>query len=148
VAVPTTLDTLPIGKAEVRRKGKGIALLAFGALVPAAEQVGAELGLTVVNMRFVKPLDSRLLLERIEAAPWVVTVEENALQTGFGSAVLEAVHDARIGTGPIVRLGLPDRFVEHGERGELLAELGLDATGIAQTCRALAGVMPANGTCP
>jgi 1-deoxy-D-xylulose-5-phosphate synthase len=121
----------------------------LGGAVDAARRLREEgLDVGVINARFVKPLDSRLLLERIEAAPWVVTVEENALQTGFGSAVLEAVHDARIGTGPIVRLGLPDRFVEHGERGELLAELGLDATGIAQTCRALAGVMPANGTCP
>ena len=84
------------------------------------------------------------LVERIEAAPWTVTVEENALQTGFGSAVLEAVCDARAATesapplGPIVRLGLPDRFVEHGERGDLLADLGLDAAGIAATCRRLA----------
>jgi 1-deoxy-D-xylulose-5-phosphate synthase len=128
-------------------------IVACGTLLGGADDAARRLreeGLDVgvINARFVKPLDSRLLLERIEAAPWVVTVEENALQTGFGSAVLEAVHDARIGTGPIVRLGLPDRFVEHGERGELLAELGLDATGIAQTCRALAGVMPANGTCP
>ncbi len=121
----------------------------LGGAVDAARRLREEgLDVGVINARFVKPLDSRLLLERIEAAPWVVTVEENALQTGFGSAVLEAVHDARIVTGPIVRLGLPDRFVEHGERGELLAELRLDATGIAQTCRALAGVMPANGTCP
>jgi 1-deoxy-D-xylulose-5-phosphate synthase len=97
---------------------------------------GLEVG--VVNARFVKPLDTTGLLERIEAAPWVVTLEENALPTGFGSAVLEAVNDARIACGPIVRLGLPDRFVEHGERGELLADLGLDAAGIAATCRGLA----------
>ena len=97
-----------------------------------------------------EPLDTSLLVERCEAAPWVVTVEENALPTGFGSAVLEAVNDACGMTdpasgeawsagGPIVRLGLPDRFVEHGERGELLAALGLDAAGIAATCRRLAG---------
>jgi 1-deoxy-D-xylulose-5-phosphate synthase len=97
---------------------------------------GLEVG--VVNARFVKPLDGRLL-EKIEAAPWVVTVEENALPTGFGSAILEAVSDARIASGPIVRLGLPDRFVEHGERGELLADLGLDANGIAATCLGLSG---------
>ena len=93
--------------------------------------------------RSVKPLDTQLLIPRIEAAPWVVTVEENALQTGFGSAVLEAVNDAHATTGmpavPIVRLGLPDRFIEHGERSELLADLGLDAAGIAATCRRLAG---------
>jgi 1-deoxy-D-xylulose-5-phosphate synthase len=71
-----------------------------------------------------------------------VTLEENALQTGFGSAVLEAVNDAGIHAGPIVRLGLPDRFVEHGERAELLADLGLDASGIAAACRRLAGRDP------
>ena len=112
----------------------------LGAALEAARQLrdeGLEVG--VVNARFVKPLDTRLLLERIEAAPWVVTVEENALPTGFGSAVLEAVNDARLSCGPIVRLGLPDRFVEHGERGELLADLGLDAAGIAKACRSLAG---------
>jgi 1-deoxy-D-xylulose-5-phosphate synthase len=112
----------------------------LGAALEAARQLrdeGLEVG--VVNARFVKPLDTRLLLEKIEAAPWVVTVEENALPTGFGSAVLEAVNDARLTCGPIVRLGLPDRFVEHGERGELLADLGLDAAGIAKACRSLAG---------
>ena len=95
----------------------------------------------VVNARFVKPLDARLPAW-IEAAPWVVTVEENALQTGFGSAVLEAVNDAGSHAGhagPLKRLGIPDRFVEHGERGELLADLGLDAAGIAAACRQLAG---------
>ena len=111
----------------------------LGAALDAAKQLRDEgLDVGVVNARFVKPLDTQGLLERIEAAPWVVTVEENALPTGFGSAVLEAVSDARIACGPIVRLGLPDRFVEHGERGELLADLGLDATGIATTCRGLA----------
>ena len=111
----------------------------LGAALEAARTLreeGLEVG--VVNARFVKPLDTTGLLERIEAAPWVVTLEENALPTGFGSAVLEAVNDARIACGPIVRLGLPDRFVEHGERGELLADLGLDAAGIAATCRGLA----------
>jgi 1-deoxy-D-xylulose-5-phosphate synthase len=71
-----------------------------------------------------------------------VTLEENALPTGFGSAILEAVNDAGIHAGPIVRLGLPDRFVEHGERAELLADLGLDAAGIAATCRRLSGRDP------
>jgi 1-deoxy-D-xylulose-5-phosphate synthase len=88
----------------------------------------------------------------MEAAPWTVTLEENALPTGFGSAVLEMLSDAQTAAlesgdprptcGPIVRLGLPDRFVEHGERGELLATLGLDAAGIAATCRRLAGREP------
>ena len=131
------------GRSEPLVEGADGLILACGTLLGAAldaakrlRDEGLEVG--VINARFVKPLDTRGILERIEAAPWVVTVEENALPTGFGSAVLEAVSDARLACGPIVRLGLPDRFVEHGERGELLAELGLDAAGIASTCRGLA----------
>jgi len=131
------------GRCEPLVEGGDGLILACGTLLGAAleagrllREEGLEIG--VVNARFVKPLDTKALLERIEAAPWVVTVEENALPTGFGSAVLEAVSDARMQAGPIVRLGLPDRFVEHGERGELLADLGLDAAGIAATCRSLA----------
>jgi 1-deoxy-D-xylulose-5-phosphate synthase len=111
----------------------------LGEALKAAQQLHREgLEVTVINARFVKPLDPAIV-ERIESAPWTVTLEENALQTGFGSAVLEAVNDAGVHVGPIVRLGLPDRFVEHGERAELFADLGLDATGIAATCRRLAG---------
>ena len=122
-------------------------MIACGTLLGEAIKAAATLrdeglDLTVINARFVKPLDTTLLLERIETAPWTVTIEENALPTGFGSAVLEMVCDAQVAAGPIVRLGLPDRFVEHGERGELLAELGLDAAGIAATCRRLAGRDP------
>jgi 1-deoxy-D-xylulose-5-phosphate synthase len=131
------------GRGEPLVEGADGLILACGTLLGAAldaakrlRDEGLEVG--VINARFVKPLDTQGILERIEAAPWVVTVEENALPTGFGSAVLEAVSDARLACGPIVRLGLPDRFVEHGERGELLAELGLDAAGIASTCRGLA----------
>ena len=129
VAVPTTLETLPIGKAEVRRKGKGIALLAFGALVPAAEQVGAELGLTVVNMRFVKPLDRELLLELAATHEGFVTLEDNVVMGGAGSAVLELFAQEGV-MKPTLLLGLPDRFQEHAAREELLAEAGLDATSI------------------
>jgi len=140
------------GCAEPLVDGHDGLIVACGTLLGAAldaarllREEGLEVG--VINARFVKPLDTRILLERIEAAPWVVTVEENALPTGFGSAVLEAVNEARIPCGPIVRLGLPDRFVEHGERGELLADLGLDAAGIAKTCRALASEAPSNVPC-
>ena len=131
------------GRSEPLVDGADGLILACGTLLGAALDAAKHLrdeGLevSVINARFVKPLDTQGILERIEAAPWVVTVEENALPTGFGSAVLEAVSDARLACGPIVRLGLPDRFVEHGERGELLAELGLDAAGIASTCRGLA----------
>jgi len=134
------------GRAEMMVEGHDGLIVACGTLLGGALEAAARLreaGLEVgvVNARFVKPLDRRLP-EWIESAPWVVTVEENALQTGFGSAVLEAVNDAGIQAGPIRRLGLPDRFVEHGERGELLADLGLDPAGIAAACRALSGRTP------
>jgi 1-deoxy-D-xylulose-5-phosphate synthase len=142
--IPGVRLPITLGKAESLRQGSDGLVIACGTLLGAAQAAverlqGEGLDIGLINARFVKPLDTTLLLERIEAAPWVVTLEENALPTGFGSAVLEAVHDASIVSGPIVRLGLPDRFVEHGERGELLADLGLDATGIAATCRTLAG---------
>ena len=138
---------LELGRAELITEGGDGLVIACGTLLGEALKAAATLReegleLAVVNARFVKPLDSTLLLERIEAAPWTITVEENALPTGFGSAVLELVSDAQMAAGPIVRLGLPDRFVEHGERGELLAELGLDAAGIAAACRRLAGRDP------
>ncbi len=138
---------LTMGSSETLAEGSDGLLIACGTLL--GEAIGAAamlreegLDLTVVNARFVKPLDDKLK-DRIEAAPWTVTIEENTLPTGFGSGVLELVSDAGIHHGPIRRLGLPDRFVEHGERGELLASLGLDAAGIANTCRQLAGRNPA-----
>ncbi len=132
-----------LGRSETMRRGRDGLIVAcgtlLGAALAAATRLAAEgLEVGVINARFVKPLDPAIL-EAIEAAPWTVTVEENALPTGFGSAVLEAANDARLAAGPIVRLGLPDRFVEHGERAELLAECGLDADGIAGLCRRLAG---------
>jgi 1-deoxy-D-xylulose-5-phosphate synthase len=134
---------IELGRAESRLQGSDGLIVACGTLLGTALEAAATLreeGLAVgvVNARFVKPLDTRIP-EWIEAAPWTVTVEENALPTGFGSAVLEAVNDAGLHAGPILRLGLPDRFVEHGERGELLRDLGLDAAGIAAACRRLAG---------
>ena len=141
---------IELGRSEMFVEGHDGLIVACGtllgeALAAAAELRGEGLDLTVINARFVKPLDPTIL-ERIEAAPWTVTLEENVLQTGFGSAVLEAVNDAGLQAGMIVRLGLPDRFVEHGERAELLADLGLDAAGIAATCRRLAGRTTAHVT--
>jgi 1-deoxy-D-xylulose-5-phosphate synthase len=92
----------------------------------------------VVNARFVTPLDHQTLLRAVRECPWVVTVEEGALLGGFGSAVLEAASDAGLDSSRVRRLGIPDRFIEHGGREELLAELGLSAAGIAQSCRLLA----------
>ena len=129
VAVRPTLDTLPLGKAEVRRQGSRIALLAFGAVVPAAEAVGAELGLTVVNMRFVKPLDRALVLELAASHDGFVTLEDNVVAGGAGSGVAELLNAEGIAL-PLLHLGLPDAFQHHGSREQLLAEAGLDVAGI------------------
>ncbi len=139
-------DRSPIeaGHAEPLLEGRDGLIIGCGSLIgsclEAADQLREEgLDVGLLNARFIKPLDQQSLLHRLEAAAWVVTVEENTTQGGFGSAVLEVVNEAGLRTGPILRLGIPDRFVEHGDRGELLAELGLDAAGIATACRKLAG---------
>ena len=129
MAVAPSLDTLPIGKADVRARGAGIALLSFGALLPAVEKVGRELGLTVVNMRFVKPLDRALLLELAATHQGFATIEDNAVMGGAGSGVAELLAAEGI-TLPVLHLGLPDRYQEHASREQLLAEAGLDADGI------------------
>jgi len=131
VAVSESLATLPIGKAEVRRRGSRIALLAFGAIVPAAEKVGGELGLTVVNMRFVKPLDRTLILELAKTHAGFVTLEDNVVAGGAGSGVAELLAEEHIQL-PILHLGLPDAFQHHASREQLLAEAGLDAAGIRE----------------
>jgi 1-deoxy-D-xylulose-5-phosphate synthase len=129
VAVRPALETLPVGKAEVRRRGTHIALLAFGALVPAAEQVGADLGLTVVNMRFVKPLDRTLLLELARTHEGFATLEDNVVAGGAGSGVAELLAAEGIAL-PVLHLGLPDAFQHHASREQLLADAGLDAEGL------------------
>ncbi len=129
ITVDATLDTLPLGKAQLRRTGTRLALLAFGALVPAAEEVGEALGLTVVNMRFVKPLDRALLLELAKTHEGFVTLEDNVVMGGAGSAVAELLSEAGVPL-PIVHLGLPDEFQHHASREDLLSEAGLDAEGI------------------
>ena len=129
VAVQPNLDTLPIGKAELRRSGSRIALLAFGAIVPAAEQVAAELGLSLVNMRFVKPLDRALILELAKVHHGFVTLEDNVVAGGAGSGVAELLAAEGV-VLPILHLGLPDEFQHHASREQLLAESGLDPAGI------------------
>ena len=136
--IPSTeLDTLPVGKAEIRRHGQRIALLAFGSLVPAAQAAGEALGATVVNMRFIKPLDSALVLELAGNHSLLITLEENAVIGGAGSEVERVLSEAGLAT-PVLRLGLPDQFIDHGEQGQLLAELGLDKDGIVRTVQAYA----------
>jgi 1-deoxy-D-xylulose-5-phosphate synthase len=130
VALPTDLDTLPIGKAELRRHGgSGIALLAFGAMVPAAEAAAEDLDASCVNMRFIKPLDDALLLELARNHNAFVTLEDNAIAGGAGSAVAEFLAAQGI-VMPILQLGLPDDWLEHMSREQMLASVGLDAAGI------------------
>ncbi|HTZ00480.1 MAG TPA: 1-deoxy-D-xylulose-5-phosphate synthase [Rhodocyclaceae bacterium] len=134
VAVGNDLDTLPVGKGEVRRQGKGIALLAFGTCLAAALQAGEQLDATVANMRFVKPLDRDLLRELAAGHDLLVSVEENAVIGGAGAEVARALADLGLMT-PLMRLGLPDRFIDQGDQAAMLAELGLDSKGIIDSIR-------------
>ncbi len=144
-AVPDDLATLPIGVGEVRRRGRRTALLAFGATLAAAAEAAESLDATVANMRFVKPLDAPLIGELAGGHELLVTVEENAVAGGAGSAVAELL-SAQGWTGRILHLGLPDRFIEHGAPRQQLQEAGLDAEGIRQAVeRALGGAEPPGG---
>jgi 1-deoxy-D-xylulose-5-phosphate synthase len=134
---------MKLGTAEVVRPGADGMLVAcgtlLGACVEAADRLAGDgLHVGVINARFVKPLDSQTILEAVQQSPFVVTVEEGALMGGFGSAVLEAASDAGLVTAGLHRFGVPDRFIEHASRKELLADLGLDSQGIAAACRRLA----------
>ena len=129
VAPLATLDGLPFGKAEVRRQGRRIAILAFGTLLYPALQAAEKLDATVVNMRWAKPLDTELLLQLAAEHEALVTVEEGCIMGGAGSAVAEALHAAGL-QRPLLQLGLPDTFIEHGDPAKLLALQGLDAQGI------------------
>lgn len=129
VAIESNLDTLPIGKADLRVRGSRVALLAFGSTVTAAEDVGRALGLTVVNMRFVKPLDRALLMDLAKSHEGFVTIEDNVVLGGAGSGVAELLSAEGV-TLPVLHLGLPDEFQHHASREDLLAEAGIDAAGI------------------
>ena len=129
VAAGTDLSTLPIGKGELRLQGSRIALLAFGSTVAAAEQVGHELGLSVVNMRFIKPLDRELVLAVAAQHEGLVTIEDNVVAGGAGSGVGELLNAEGV-LRPILHLGLPDSYQHHASREDLLAEAGIDAAGI------------------
>jgi len=128
------LDTLPVGKGEICRAGKKVALLAFGSMVAAALAAGEELDATVVNMRFVKPLDIDLIVELAGNHSLLVSIEENAIIGGAGSEIERALAERGLKV-PLLRLGLPDRFIDHGDQTRLLAELGLDKDGILRTVR-------------
>ncbi len=132
------------GKAEVLRGAETGVIISCGTqlvdCVAAADRLrrdGIEVG--VVNARFVRPIDKDVMTRCLTECGFVVTVEENALVGGFGSALLEFASDNGLSSTHVRRLGIPDRFVEHGERAELLADLGIDSDGIVRTCREIAG---------
>ena len=134
VPVEPGLETLPIGKGELRREGAGVAILAFGSMLAPALQAGERLNASVANMRFVKPLDQQLVRRLAETHELLVTVEENAVQGGAGSAVGELLTELGL-VCPLLHLGLPDRYVGQGSHAEQLRECGLDADGIAAAIR-------------
>jgi len=129
VPVKDKMAVLPMGRAEVRRRGRSVAILAFGTLLSEAVEAAQQLDATVVNMRFVSPLDENAILNAANEHDLLVTLEDNAVAGGAGSAVNEvlAAHQLLV---PVINMGLPHRFIDHGTRGELLAECGLDAAGI------------------
>ena len=135
VAIEKEMRALPIGEGEVRREGRRVAILAFGTLLKAALEAGADLDATVVNMRFVKPLDDVLAAQMARTHALVVTLEENAVMGGAGSAVAESLAAQGI-VVPLLHLGLPDRFIDHGDQNLLLASVGLDKDGILAAIRA------------
>ncbi|MFN6059024.1 MAG: 1-deoxy-D-xylulose-5-phosphate synthase [Burkholderiales bacterium] len=128
------LSSLPFGKGEIRRQGKSVAILAFGTLLYPAIEAANAMNATVVNMRWAKPLDTELLMQIATSHQALVTVEEGALMGGAGSAVLEALQDAQIYL-PVLRLGVPDVFTDHGDPAKIMSALGLDASGIEASVR-------------
>ncbi|MGH8717368.1 MAG: 1-deoxy-D-xylulose-5-phosphate synthase [Burkholderiales bacterium] len=134
VPVEQEMRALPIGRGEIRRRGGRIAILAFGSTLHPSLQAAEEFDATVANMRFVKPLDENLAVQLARTHELIVTVEENVVAGGAGSAVLEALHSQGIAM-PALQLGLPDHFVEHGDPGILLADVGLNKVGIAAAIR-------------
>jgi len=132
VTAKKDLMALPWGKAEVRQEGKRVAILAFGSMVAPAEEAGKALGATVVNMRFVKPIDHEMIAQLSKTHDAFVTVEEHVVMGGAGSAVVEAMNADGI-SRPVMQLGLPDENIDHGDQKKLLAMVGLDAAGIQQS---------------
>ena len=137
--VSSELSAIPMGKGEIRRKGKQVALLAFGTMVAPALQAGDALNATVANMRFIKPLDAALVAELAASHDLLVTIEEACVMGGAGSAVAEALAAAGI-VKPLLQLGLPDQFIDHGDAQQLLAQCGLDGEGITRAVMQRLGV--------
>ncbi|SMF99459.1 1-deoxy-D-xylulose-5-phosphate synthase [Burkholderia singularis] len=140
VATVKEFTAIPVGKGEVRRRtaqpeGKRVAILAFGTMVAPALAAADALGATVANMRFVKPIDAELVRELAETHDYLVTVEEGCVMGGAGSACVEAMMESGV-VRPVLQLGLPDRFIDHGDPAKLLSQCGLDADGIEKSVRA------------
>lgn len=136
IQVQKEMQALPVGRGEIRRQGKKIALLAFGSMLTPCLAAGDELNATVVNMRFIKPLDDDLLASLTADHNLLVTVEENTVMGGAGSAVIESLNSQRIQVG-VLQLGLPDIFIEQGDHAQMLANCGLDSSGIIKSVRAV-----------
>ncbi len=134
-AASKAMQSLPLGKGVVRRQGAKVAILAFGSMLKPALEAAGELGATVADMRFVKPLDESLVQQLAREHELLVTVEEGALMGGAGSAVAECLAAAGVAK-PVLHLGLPDRFIDHGDTALLLAEVGLDKAGLLSAIRA------------
>ncbi len=133
--IAPALTTIALGKGEVRRKGERVAILAFGSMVAPSVKAAEQLNATVANMRFVKPLDVELVKQLAADHDYLVTVEEGCIMGGAGAAVAEALAEAGI-VKPLQMLGLPDKFIDHGDPAKLLASVGLDAEGIAASIKA------------
>jgi len=130
VPVAAEMTALTLGSAQLRREGRsGLAILAFGALVDSAQKIAERLDATIVNMRFVKPLDEKMVLSIASRHRAIITIEENAISGGAGSGVGELLTAAGLQV-PLLHIGIPDRFIEHGTRDTCLARAGLDLAGL------------------
>lgn len=136
VKVQKDMQALPIGRGEIRRQGEKIALLAFGSMLTPCLNAAEELNATVVNMRFIKPLDDDLVASLAASHDVLVTVEENTVLGGAGSAVTESLNSQRINV-KVLQLGLPDVFIDQGDHAQMLADCGLDKDGIIKSVRAI-----------
>lgn len=136
VNVQKEMQALPIGRGEIRRQGDKVALLAFGSMFTPCLQAAEELNATVANMRFIKPLDDDLVASLAAQHDLLVTVEENTVMGGAGSAVTESLHSQGLHV-KVLQLGLPDIFIDQGDHAQMLADCGLDKNGIIQSVRAI-----------
>ena len=136
VQVQKKMHALPIGRGELRRQGEKIALLAFGSMLAPCLEAAEELNASVANMRFVKPLDDELVASLAASHDLLVTVEENTVLGGAGSAVTESLNNQRI-VVKVLQLGLPDVFIDQGDHAQMLADCGLDKNGIIRSVRSL-----------